>query len=403
MTQTPTPTPTRRLTRRPDDRIIAGVASGLADYLGLDPVLVRVGFVVLAFAGGVGIVLYGALWLLAPVGLPGDAAPPARLDRGPAFWVAIGLFVLAALAIADTVFNRSIVWPLVLIAAGVALWRSDADRSTAAAVPPPAHTPTTSAASPTPTADRPESPMPATTTETPATAATAPRWTPPPPPGQTAPPEQRPAGWKAPEPRESSFLGRLTIAFALLTVGVAWVLGEAGAITFTAQIGFALALLVVGLGLVVGTWVGRARWLALPAIFVLVPGLLVASLVQDGNLHLGGGIGDRNYSPVAVVDVADQYELGIGQLVVDLSDLDLAGGTVETAAHVGIGSLKIYVPEDASVTVDTSIGAGQFDIFDTRQDGTGIEETVSEPGVEGAGRIRIDTSVSLGDLEVVRR
>ena len=50
--------------RSKDDRILAGVAGGLAQSLGVEANLVRVGFVVLAFMGGVGAVLYLALYLL---------------------------------------------------------------------------------------------------------------------------------------------------------------------------------------------------------------------------------------------------------------------------------------------------------------------------------------------------
>jgi phage shock protein PspC (stress-responsive transcriptional regulator) len=46
--------------------MIAGVAAGLADYVDIDPTLVRIGFVVLALMGGLAIPLYLAGWLLIP-------------------------------------------------------------------------------------------------------------------------------------------------------------------------------------------------------------------------------------------------------------------------------------------------------------------------------------------------
>jgi phage shock protein PspC (stress-responsive transcriptional regulator) len=53
--------------RRPvHDRMLAGVASGIADYLGVDPTIVRIAIVVLVFIGGAGIPLYLAGWLLIP-------------------------------------------------------------------------------------------------------------------------------------------------------------------------------------------------------------------------------------------------------------------------------------------------------------------------------------------------
>ncbi len=47
-----------------DDRILGGVAGFLAGRLGVDPLWVRIGFVLLALAGGIGLVLYAGLWLV---------------------------------------------------------------------------------------------------------------------------------------------------------------------------------------------------------------------------------------------------------------------------------------------------------------------------------------------------
>jgi phage shock protein PspC (stress-responsive transcriptional regulator) len=65
-----------RLTRSQDDRKIGGVASGIAAYYGLDPTLVRVGFVISAL-WGFGFPLYLVLWLVLPAGLP--ATPAIRI------------------------------------------------------------------------------------------------------------------------------------------------------------------------------------------------------------------------------------------------------------------------------------------------------------------------------------
>ena len=55
-----------RLHRGGRGRMVAGVASGLADYFDVDPTIVRVGFVALAFVGGLAVPLYLAGWLLIP-------------------------------------------------------------------------------------------------------------------------------------------------------------------------------------------------------------------------------------------------------------------------------------------------------------------------------------------------
>jgi phage shock protein PspC (stress-responsive transcriptional regulator) len=56
----------RSLTRHRRDRMLAGVASGIAGYVGVDVLFVRIAFAVLAVVGGVGIPLYVACWLLIP-------------------------------------------------------------------------------------------------------------------------------------------------------------------------------------------------------------------------------------------------------------------------------------------------------------------------------------------------
>lgn len=66
------------------DRKLGGVCGGLGEFFELDPLLFRVGFVVLAFIGGLGILLYVVLWLVVPG--PGTlaAGSQANPDRGPA-------------------------------------------------------------------------------------------------------------------------------------------------------------------------------------------------------------------------------------------------------------------------------------------------------------------------------
>ncbi len=61
-------TATRRLTRSKSNRMIAGVCGGIASYMGWDPTLVRVGYVVLSIvsAGFPGLLVYLVMWVLVP-------------------------------------------------------------------------------------------------------------------------------------------------------------------------------------------------------------------------------------------------------------------------------------------------------------------------------------------------
>ncbi|MCT2045935.1 PspC domain-containing protein [Corynebacterium sanguinis] len=70
MSTTNNSTPRKRLTRSITDRWIAGVCGGVANYFSIDPVLVRIIFVVLVFAGILpGVLLYLAAWLIMPEGV----------------------------------------------------------------------------------------------------------------------------------------------------------------------------------------------------------------------------------------------------------------------------------------------------------------------------------------------
>jgi len=57
---------TQCLQRTRSDRMIAGVAGGLAKYLGIDPVIMRIAFVIVGLMNGIGVVIYLVLWLLMP-------------------------------------------------------------------------------------------------------------------------------------------------------------------------------------------------------------------------------------------------------------------------------------------------------------------------------------------------
>lgn len=93
--------------------MIGGVCGGLAEYSGIDPLLWRVGFVALTFAGGSGILVYLLLWLLmpsAPLGPGGAEAPRRRPGRPrsteprspvPRVTVAVLLIVTGILALID--------------------------------------------------------------------------------------------------------------------------------------------------------------------------------------------------------------------------------------------------------------------------------------------------------------
>lgn len=120
----------RRLYRRSSGRVLAGVARGLADHLGVEVTAVRIVFVVLAAFGGAGILAYGLFWVFAPQD-PRGVEDPEERKRNLTALLALGslaiggLLLLAALGFG---VNLQLGLPMLAVAAGVViLWRQADD------------------------------------------------------------------------------------------------------------------------------------------------------------------------------------------------------------------------------------------------------------------------------------
>jgi phage shock protein C len=112
------------LRRSLDDRVIGGVCGGLGRYLGVDPVLVRIAFVILAVSGGAGLLLYVIGWIAIPEQAEDEDPGPAPEPRGDAWWLlGVGLIALGGILLVDRLvpWFDVVVGPLVLIAIGVAI------------------------------------------------------------------------------------------------------------------------------------------------------------------------------------------------------------------------------------------------------------------------------------------
>ena len=116
-----------RLRRSAHDRKVAGVAGGLARHLDIDPLILRVAFVVLVFFGGAGLILYGACWLLVPDEETGEAA--VTLDERSRTVALLVVGAIAAFAlIGDSWGVFWFPWPLAIIALVVLFFVTRKDR-----------------------------------------------------------------------------------------------------------------------------------------------------------------------------------------------------------------------------------------------------------------------------------
>ncbi|MEO7981079.1 MAG: PspC domain-containing protein [Sporichthyaceae bacterium] len=119
-----------RLYRSTDGRVLAGVARGLADHLGVEVLYVRLAFVVLAAAGGAGILTYGLLWVFAPQN-PFERAVPLDRERDLTMLLALGSLTVGGLLLLHAVglgIGAGLAVPLVAVGLGVSmLWRQADD------------------------------------------------------------------------------------------------------------------------------------------------------------------------------------------------------------------------------------------------------------------------------------
>jgi phage shock protein C len=120
------PAPPQRAVRRSrGDRVIAGVCGGLGRYLGIDPVLLRVAFIILALANGLGLIAYVVAWVAIPEeGADQPAAPPPEPRRETGRMVLGGsLVVLGLVLLLDRLAPDldELFWPVAVVAVGVAI------------------------------------------------------------------------------------------------------------------------------------------------------------------------------------------------------------------------------------------------------------------------------------------
>jgi Cell wall-active antibiotics response 4TMS YvqF len=227
----------------------------------------------------------------------------------------------------------------------------------------------------------------------------------PPPPPLLEPPLMPPPAPAPPAPRrrrrEPSILGALTVSILLVALGVLATVDAAAAVDISARWYLALALGVIGVGLLVGTWLGRARWL-IPLGVIATVGLLV---VGAADVTFRGGAGDRLYQPATVDAIEPRYELGAGQIRLDMSDVDFTGRAAATTVELGVGEARITVPREVDVEIQVDVGLGDVEVLGRQDDdGVDVRMTVSDDGPDGSGggELRLAVDVALGAVVVHR-
>jgi phage shock protein PspC (stress-responsive transcriptional regulator) len=423
------------LTRSRNDRMVAGVAGGIARKYGFDPAFVRLAFVGLTIVSlGFGLIGYVVAWLVVPEAdgeepILSAAVRNAR-RHGPRrsfdkrFLLGLLLILWGANALADRAnfpMHRvsHLFWPLLLIGGGAAvLLLRDREvvppdagpEPPTSAPPPPPRVPFGAVTGPaSDVVDDSDAPPAASATDEPP-VRTVPDDGPPSPPAPPYPPTAYPPTLPWPEPprppraprvrRERSMLGRLTWSVLLIVAGGAWLIDLSGAATIDPRSVIAIELAVVGVALLVGAWYGRARGL-------IAMGLLLtffAGPLSVLDVPLRGHIGVRTIHAKTVDDLRGPYTLAVGDLRLDLVDTAFGNTAHRVVLTNAVGFIDVYVPPDVRVEVIARADAGSLDLFGHHETGgTHVHRIVfDDPSGATGPRLVIDAHVGFGAISVNR-
>lgn len=132
---------------------------------------------------------------------------------------------------------------------------------------------------------------------------------------------------------------------------------------------------------------------------VLTVLLFLGSLIS---FPFAGGIGERIERPTTLSEAAERFELGIGQLTVDLTEFPVpeAGEPTVVRARVGLGQLIVEVPEGAEVRVEANVGLGSAEVIDVEESGFDVDLETEPQGATAVLDLRL--SVGIGEVSVER-
>lgn len=377
-----------RPSRRADERKIAGVAAALSRRYAIDPVLVRVAFVVTTLWGGAGVLLYLLGWLLLPTGGSGGERRFGR-GRGSMSAALTIVLVLLLLLSATVVFSGGTTGLLGLLVALSGLMLLHRSRAALGEIPG------------LPAAARTSEAVQATDPTAPVTNLTADGSTPP----AWDPLGVAPFAWDLPEPsappatpprRARSKITPVTLGLALLTSGIAlafWPMLSAAKIA-------ALPLAVIGIGLVVGSLRQGGRGLV-PVALALALLTWVLQAVPSVEFTIGG----NHWDPVTAFQVQPRYAVTLGNGRLDLSGLRLTDGqTVTTSVAVGIGETRVILPPNVDAQMSCQTWLGNFHCLGRTGSGRPDQVTFTDYGSDGpgGGTLILDVHSGVGQVHVER-
>ena len=191
---------------------------------------------------------------------------------------------------------------------------------------------------------------------------------------------------------------QIVTGVVLVLIGLLWLLQRVGAIDLTFTTVLAIATMVIGVALMVLASGGpHGGLIVFGTVLAIVTTLTAATPLQG----FRGGVGERVVEVSDIADLEEDYNLAMGNLTIDLRDMSSLDTIDSFTANVGMGELRIRLPEGAAVSITASAGAGQLQILGRNADGLGVDQTFESEGFDDqdAGLI-IDANVFLGRVEV---
>lgn len=193
--------------------------------------------------------------------------------------------------------------------------------------------------------------------------------------------------------------GAIVSGALLVVVGGLWLLDAIDVLDLRAAMVLPVVLAVIGLALIIGAFDGPHTGLVVAGVFVNIAVLAVAAAPPDA-FH--GGIGERDIRVTDQANLAPRYDVGVGEMRLDLGDLDMTYSDAVDVT-VGAGDLTILLPPDVPVDIDASVGAGQVNLLGETSDGLSVNRTYTSDGFESAAvRLTLDLDVAAGNIRVDR-
>jgi hypothetical protein len=202
-----------------------------------------------------------------------------------------------------------------------------------------------------------------------------------------------------PADRHGPAAATVLVGALLVLVGIGWLLDASGVgVPWRAVL--PAALIAVGLACVAGAFQGRQH--AMMVVGVVLTAVLAVAAAADWDLDapLAGGVGDRTERPATPAELTS-YELGAGDFLLDLRQLQVPPGTTAVKARVGVGELVVEVPDGVTLRVVASSGLGEVQVLGEQDNGVANRvDTTAEDG--GDRRLELDLRVGIGQVRVER-